>query len=79
MTNLSYGTFFLSGGQPPKRSNRTTSEKKLLITTRYPEGRGFSIAWLLWFTKSFAWLVCCVVGLFTPREKLLQTKTNYCT
>ena len=25
------------------------------------------LAWLLAFTKSFAWLVCRVVGLFTPR------------
>ena len=24
------------------------------------------------FTKSFVWLVCRVVGLFTPREKPLQ-------
>ena len=70
---------FLSGGQPPKRSSRTTSEKKLLITTRYPASRRFSLAWLLAFKESFAWLVCRVVGLFTPREKPLQTKTNYCT
>ena len=34
--------------------------------------RVFSLAWLLAFTKSFAWLVCCVVGLFTPRKKPLQ-------
>ena len=31
--------------------------------------RGFSLAWLLVFTKSFACLVCHVVGLFTPHEK----------
>ena len=33
--------------------------------------RGFSLAWLLAFTKSFAWLVCRVRYwfLFTPREK----------
>ena len=38
----------------------------------YPASRNFSLAWLLAFTKSFAWLVCCVVSLFTPREKPLQ-------
>ena len=26
--------------------------------------RDFSLVWLLAFTKSFAWLVCCVAGLF---------------
>ena len=37
-------------------------------TARLPcVSRGFS---LLAFTKSFAWLVYRVVGLFTPREKL---------
>ena len=36
----------------------------------YPASRGFSLTWLLPFTKSFACLVCRVVGfLFTPREK----------
>ena len=38
----------------------------------YPASRGFSLAWLLAFTKSFACLVCRVVGLFTPREKPLR-------
>ena len=33
---------------------------------------GFLIA----FTKSFAWLFCRVVGLFTPRER---GQTNYAT
>ena len=32
----------------------------------YPANRGFSLAWLLGFTKSFTWLVCHAVGLFTP-------------
>ena len=32
----------------------------------YPASRGFSLAWLLAFTKSFTWLVCRVVALFTP-------------
>ena len=42
----------------------------------YPASRDFSLAWLLAFTKSMAWLVCRIVGLFTPghapREKPLQ-------
>ena len=33
-----------------------------------PASRGFSVAWLLAFTKSFARLIRRVVGLFTPRE-----------
>ena len=38
----------------------------------YPASRGFSLAWLLQFTKSFACLVCRVVGfVYTPREKPL--------
>ena len=40
----------------------------------YPAVRGLSLAWLLAFTKSFAWLVCRIVGLFTPRER---GQTNY--
>ena len=39
----------------------------LLFTTLRAE-----ISLLLAFTKSFAWLVCRVVGLFTPREKPVQ-------
>ena len=35
----------------------------------YPASRGFSLGWLLAFTKSFAWLACRVVSLFMPREK----------
>ena len=35
----------------------------------YPTSRGFFLAWLLAFTKSFAWLACRVVGLVTRREK----------
>ena len=42
----------------------------------YPTSRGFSVSWLLGFTKSFAWLVCRVVGLFTPREKRDVNKPN---
>ena len=30
--------------------------------TQYLASRGFSLAWLLAFTKSFAWLVRCIVG-----------------
>ena len=29
----------------------------------YPANRGFSLAWLLMFTQSFAWLVCYLVSL----------------
>ena len=36
----------------------------------YPASSGFSLAWLLPLTKSFACLVCRVVGL-TTREKPL--------
>ena len=42
----------------------------------YRASRGFSLAWLLAFTKLFAWLVSRVVGLFTPRER---GQTNYAT
>ena len=38
----------------------------LILAVRYPARGGFSLAWLLAFTKSFAGLVCRVVGLFTP-------------
>ena len=34
----------------------------------YPASRVFSLAWLLAFTKSFGWLVCRVVGLFTCKQ-----------
>ena len=30
----------------------------------FPANRGFSLVWLLAFSKSFAWLVCRVVSLF---------------
>ena len=47
----------------------------------YSASKGFSLAWLLAFTKSFAWLVsavvCRVVGLFTRREKPLQQAARY--
>jgi len=33
----------------------------------YPAGRGFSFAWFSAFTKSFAWLVCYVVGFAATR------------
>ena len=35
----------------------------------HPASRGFSLVWLLAFTKSFAWLACRVVSLFMPRQK----------
>ena len=34
----------------------------------YPASSVFSLAWLLAFTKSFGWLVCHVVGLFTFKQ-----------
>ena len=45
------------------------------VCSDYPASRGFSLAWLLAFTKSFAWLVCSVVSFFNhatdkPRERL---------
>ena len=43
-------------------------------TCFYPASRGFSLAWLLECTKSFAWLVSRVVGLFKWRKQ-----TNYAT
>ena len=42
----------------------------------YPTSRGFSVSWLLGFTKSFTWLFCLVLGLFTPREKREVNKPN---
>ena len=39
---------------------------RCFYTVFYLACRGFSLAGLLAFTKSFAWLVCRVVGLFTP-------------
>ena len=34
----------------------------------YPASGVFFLAWLLAFTKSFGWLVCCIVGLFTCKQ-----------
>ena len=43
----------------------------------FPASSGFSLAWLLAFTKPFAWLVFRVVSWFTPWgvKKLLDHKT----
>ena len=38
--------------------------------------RGFSLAWLLGFTRSFAWLVCRAVGLITLRRQATRI-TSY--
>ena len=38
--------------------------------------RGFYVAWLLAFTRSFAWLVCRVVGLITLRRQATRI-TSY--
>ena len=57
------------------RGHKTTSGVFLSISNscRANRARGISLVWLLAFTKSFAWLVYRVVGLFTPREKPLIT------
>ena len=38
----------------------------------YPASSSLSLAWLLAFTSSFAWLVCRVVGLFAGAYKTNQ-------
>ena len=43
----------------------------------YPASRGFSFAWLLAFKKSFALLVCRVVGLFTGVNKAITRQTSH--
>ena len=40
--------------------------KRQNFTGGYPASRGFSLAWLLAFTKSFASLVSHVISLFRP-------------
>ena len=46
-------------------------------TTVYLASRGVSsLAWLLEFTKSFAWLVSRVVGLLTPRYDFVNAKSH---
>ena len=46
-------------------------------TTVYLASTGVSsLAWLLEFTKSFAWLVSRVVGLFTPRYDFVNAKSH---
>ena len=42
----------------------------------FPASRSFSLAWLLVFTKSFAWLVSRVVGLFTGRKQTNYAQTS---
>ena len=42
-----------------------------------PASSGFSRAWLLAFTESFAWLSCRLVSLFTPREKSTMRQTSH--
>ena len=54
-------------------SHKTTLGVFLSISNSSLANRGFSLVWLLAFTKSFTWLVYRVVGLFTPREKPLIT------
>ena len=60
-----------SPGNQISRSFLGSLALKHRVTTlnAYPASRGsVSLAWLLAFTKSFAWLVCRVVGLFTMRQ-----------
>ena len=50
-----------------------------LAILTYPlsyEQRFPGLAWLLAFTKSFAWLVCRVVGLFTPCVDFVNAKSH---
>ena len=47
--------------------------------TIYPASRGFSLAWLLVFTKSLGWLICGVVGLFTPIKQINYTIDKSCS
>ena len=39
--------------------------------------RGFSLAWLLAFTKSFAWLVCRVVGFSQGVNEPTKRETTH--
>ena len=72
--------FFLAGNRVAMLwcidscQNRASAMKFACFSSNeiYPTSRGFSLAWVLAFTKSFACLVCRVVGLFTPREKPLR-------
>ena len=48
------------------RQFRAFSDLDLLYVIFPCEQRFLSSAWLLAFTKSFAWLIRRVVGLFTP-------------
>ena len=53
-----------------KKQQKVNNSLRYNLT--YPASRAFSLAWLLVFTKSFVYLVCRIVGLFTPREKPLR-------
>ena len=52
---------------------------KLKNRWSYPASRGFCLAWLLAFMKSFAGLFCRVVSLFAPPFSLGVKKNNRAT
>ena len=60
---------------PPLKKKKLAKLSGFLFI--YPASRGFSLAWLSVFPKSFAWLVCRIVGLFTSREKPLQQTVSH--
>ena len=62
---------------PPPPSKKKKLAKLPGFLFIYPASRGFSLAWLSVFPKSFAWLVCRIVGLFTSREKPLQQTVSH--
>ena len=58
------------------RSAKTDRKKKHSMNL-YPASRVFSLAWLLTFTKSFAWLVCRVVGSMQERNFCSQGTKHF--
>ena len=46
----------------------TLNQERILCCPNDPASSCFSLAWLLAFTKSFAWLVCRVVEKLTTRQ-----------
>ena len=58
----------------PLSTNRFIKFFFRLYVKTYPASRAFALAWLLAFTKSFAWLVCRVVGLFTQLSDRQATR-----
>ena len=71
------GRLFLSPPPPPPKKKKKKLAKLPGFLFIYPASRGFSLAWLSVFPKSFAWLVYRIVGLFTSREKPLQQTVSH--